>query len=470
MFLDISEKPMSDAFVTDPIVTNLAYHIVRLPGPIASTDAILDAEFADGYELFSINGPNAVFKNVALTGADGTDAFGKQRVSQAYSVGSYKAPYGQPAAGIFSVTSSIGINGVTPNPLRASGTLFAHGASGSWVVNQSKKYHNYIPGKSQYILESFLLGSSVSGSIKRVGYFDDFNGIFLEQDATGSLNWVIRSNATGTVEENRVPQTEWNVNTLLSGSFQLDLTKTQLLFIDFQWLGVGRVRCGFVHDGRVYLTQTFDHSNYTDKVYMAQPNLPIRSEVRNVTDASGSMEVICATVHSEGGSSDIGRTWAVSTNATLRSLASGSTLPVLAIRLKNSYNGYPNRGFVIPKEVKGFATDRSVLLRLLKLPNQSYITTGSGWVSVNEDSVVEYNVSATAFTDGRELSNGFIPASGTGNAISPSQDTEQSNALSDNFIAQNYYSTDSEIYVVVLTNLTGTATTVGASMQWGEVY
>jgi len=41
--------------------------------------------------------------------------------------------------------------------------------------------------------------------------------------------------------------------------------------------------------------------------------------------------------------------------------------------------------------------------------------------------------------------------------------------VQDNYIAQNYDSTDSEIYIVTATNLTGNATTVGASLQWVEV-
>ncbi len=457
--------------VTDGISPDSAYHIVRMPGPIEETDDALDLQFQSGYELLNIYGPNAVFRSSTIAGAGSADAFGRSRVSQAYSVGSYKAPYGQPAPGIISVTSSIGINGVVPNPYRASGTLYAHGPSGSWAVNQSKKYHNYTPGKSQYILQSFVLGNPTSGSIKRIGYFDDYNGIFLEQDATGSLNWVIRSNATGTITENRVPQSQWNINTLLDSHFVPDFTKTQLLFIDFQWLGVGRVRVGFIHDGRAYLTHVFDHSNYIDRVYMAQPTLPIRSDIHNVANASGSFEIICAAVSSEGGSSDIGRTWAASTNASLRSLSSGSSLPVIAIRLKNNINGYPNRAFVKLVNAHAFATDRSVLFRVYRLPNQSYLTTGSAWVSVNEDSVVEYNVSATAHTDGRELLNGFVAASGTGTGnFTSAQDQEASNSVLDNFIAQNYDSTDSEIYAMVITNLTGTGTTVGAAFQWTEVY
>lgn len=453
------------------------HKIVKIPDWVLPDDEnFLNSIGREGWELVHIYNQHAYLKTAGAGAFSDSgnlnsayDAFGRQRVAQPYTIGDYKAPYGQPAVNTL-LKSSSGAS-ITNNTYRASGTIAVSGSSGSYAIVQSKKYHNYMPGKSQYVLQSFLMGAPTSGSIKRVGYFDDLNGIFLEQDQTGSLNWVIRSNASGSVQETRVPQSQWNINTLQSGSFILDVTKVQLLTIDFQWLGVGRVRCGFSYKGTEALTHVFDHTNVSTMVYLAQPNLPIRAEVRSALDGStGSMELICASVQSEGGFAEAGKTWAVST-PTLQTVASGSSKPVLAIRLKNSYNGYPNRGYVIPKIAEVFATDRSQRYRLLKLPNQSYLTTASAWTSVNDESLVEYNVSMSAFTDGREILNGFVAASGTGTGnFSSAKDVQSGNATINNFIAQNYDSTDSEIYVVVSTNLTGTDTTVGAGIQWEEIY
>ena len=91
-------------------------------------------------------------------------------------------------------------------------------------------YHHYLPGKSQLILESFCLGTARANTVKRIGYFDDRNGIFLQQAGDGSLSFVLRSYITGGVGNTVIPQ-------------------AQLIMIDFQWLGVGRIRIGFVHDG-----------------------------------------------------------------------------------------------------------------------------------------------------------------------------------------------------------------------------
>lgn len=453
------------------------HKIIKIPDWVTpESEDFLNQLGREGWELVHLYNQHAYLK-AAGAGAysdggnvnAGYDAFGRQRIAELYTLGDYKSPYGQPSMGLL-LQSSSGAS-ITPNPYRSSNTIAVSGSSGSYAVMQSRKYHNYMPGKSQLIYQSFLMGAAVSGSIKRVGYFDDNNGIFLEQDQTGSLHWVIRSNASGQIDEHRVPQTQWNINTLLSGSFILDLTKVQLIAIDFQWLGVGRVRCGFSYKGTEVLTHVFDHTNQDTMVYMSQPNLPVRGEVRSALNGStGSIEFICASVQSEGGFAEAGRTWAISTT-TLQSVASGSTKGILAIRLKNTYNGYANRGYVIPTIAELYATDRSQAYRLIKLPNKSYITTGSTWTSVNDESIVEYNTNISAFTDGREILNGFVAASGTGTGnFNSARDSQLGNATIGNFMAQNYDSTDSEIYLVVAKNLTADATTVGAGMQWQEIY
>jgi hypothetical protein len=84
---------------------------------------------------------------------------------------------------------------------------------------------------------------------------------------------------------------------------------------------------------------------------------------------------------------------------------------------------------------------------------------------------VEYNVTATSYTDGHEFLNGFVAAggSGVGNAASGiSQRAGTTNKI--NYIAQNYDSTESDLYAVVVTNMTSTSTDVAAGMVWKEVY
>jgi len=330
-----------------------------------------------------------------------------------------------------------------------------------------------MPGKSQYILGSFVMGEAEPGVVKRIGYFDEYNGIYLEQNESGSLSWNIRSSTSGTgsLSTNSVPQSSWNVNTLLTSPITLDITKTQLIFIDFQWLAVGRVRCGFVIKGIPIVTHVFDHSNETDVAYMSNPNLPLRSEVRALTNVTGSMESICGSVQSEGGYDESGYSFSHA-NESFRSLTSGSSLPVLAIKLKNDYNGKPNRAYVRISDFSAFTDQHTVRYALYKLPHTGSLTGGT-WVSENAESVVQYNVGATtaSLINAKELGSGFLAA----NSLNPTQAAPIAGGRSGvankaNFISQNIDSNNSEIYVVVVRNMTSSTTNVGGSMLWKEIY
>jgi hypothetical protein len=401
------------------------------------------------------------------------DAFGRQMVTVPFTLGDYKHLYGIDPNFLEYIT-----NGATVayQSNKACARLTTSSNSASRIVHQSKFYHHYMPGKSQLILSSFNFYTAVPNVTKRTGYFDDNNGIYFEQTGDGTLSFVIRSYVSGSVVETRVPQSSWNrnkCNGVGPNAWTIDITKTQLIFIDFQWLGVGRVRVGFVHDGEYIVAHVFDHSNALPTVYMSTPNLPVRCEVVNVgTTTGGFIDQICSTVVSEGGYVEAGSDWAVA-SPTLRTLAAGATLPILAIRLKNAYKTYPNRMIAKMGQVNILSTGANIKYRLIKLPNISQLTVGGSWVSVDDDSGVEYMAGATAFTDGDEHLSGFVAASSQnliqtqGGAPTPSTPS----SAKKNYIVQNYDSTDSEIYVLVATNIHATdSTTVGVSMQWREIY
>jgi hypothetical protein len=451
------------------------HKIVKIPDWVTpESENYLNEIGKEGWELVHLYNQHAYLKSTAagslISGSlnASVDAFGRTRASEPFTLGDYKHTYGIENGFI---NRLVGDGSVVNNVNRSSVTLSAT-TSGSSAIHQTKMYHHYMPGKSQMILSSFVFGAPVSGSTKRTGYFDDYNGIFLEQDATGSLQLVIRSatNGTGSITEERIKQSNWNVNTLLDGDFTFDVTKTQLFYVDFQWLAVGRVRCGFVHKGITVICHVFDHTNILNVAYMQNPNLPVRCEIRNSVSATSSMEQICSTVVSEGGYSEAGKAFSVS-NDNFRALSSGSTLSVLAIRLKNSVGGLPNRSFVRVQEASVFTDQKTVRYTLSKLPSGSALTTGSAWVSTDPLSTVEYNTSGTGVTGGQILLTGFVGANSLNiNQANPLVQNQSGVSNKQNFIAQNYTSTDSEIYVLIAKNMTADATNVGGTMLWSEIY
>jgi hypothetical protein len=399
-----------------------------------------------------------------------TDAFGRIRMSSPFTLGDYKHLYGLDPNFI-----DYAVNGGTVafQPNKACARLTTSNDPSSRVVHQTKFYHHYMPGKSQQILSSFNFYAATPNVTKRTGYFDDNNGIYFEQAGDGTLSWVIRSYTTGAPQEVRKTQSQWNIDQCngQGGSlFNLDITKTQLSFIEFQWLGVGSVTVGFVHEGAFIPCHIFHHSNDLSTVYMSTPNLPVRCEIVNTGETTGAyFDQICSTVASEGGYVEAGIDWAV-TSPTLKTIASGATLPIIAIRLKTAFRTYANRMIVRMGNLKMFSDGDSIKWRLLKLPDSTYLND-TNWVDVDDDSGVQYNVDATTWTDGDELDNGWVGASTQGSQKAGG--APASNLPSEakkNYIVQNYDSTNSEIYLVVATNIGAQSTNVGAGLQWREIY
>ncbi len=399
-----------------------------------------------------------------------TDAFGRIRMSEPFTLGDYKHLYGLDPNFI-----DYTVNGasVTFQTNKACARLATTSSTTSRAVHQTKFYHHYMPGKSQQILSSINMYAPVTNVTKRTGYYDDNNGIYFEQAGDGTLSWVIRSYTTGSLLEVRKTQAEWNIDTCdgNGGSlFNIDITKTQLTFIEFQWLGVGSVTVGFVHDGSFIPCHIFHHSNELTTVYMSSPNLPVRCEILNTgTTEGGYMDQICSTVASEGGYVEAGIDWGV-TSPTLKTVTAGATLPIMAIRLKNTFRTYPNRIIVRMGNLNMFSDGDSIKWRLLKLPNDTYLNDTT-WTDVDADSGVQYCVDMTTWTHGDELDNGFVGASTQGSQkAGGAPAANMPSTAKKNYIVQNYDSSNSEIYLVVATNIGSQSTNVGAGFQWREIY
>lgn len=413
--------------------------------------------------------------NTFTLGTGSTDAFGRLRVSEAFTLGDYKHTYGIDPN--FRDTYTNG-GTVTHISNQAAARLATTNNANSRAIHQTKMYHNYMPGKSQLIKSTINFYSATTNVTKRTGYYDDLNGIYFEQNGAGVLSFVIRTDTSGTASDaRRVIQSDWNKDkcdgTGASG-FNLDITKTQIFFIDFQWLGVGRVRCGFVHNGQTIIAHEFYNSNNLPTVYMSNPNLPIRCEILNTGATTGAFfDQICSTVVSEGGYVESGIDFSIDSGQTSQSITVANGMyPVVAIRLKNTFRGYPNRVVVRSGNINVYAEEYPAYWALFKLSDLSAITLSSStWTSANADSAVEYNLTATAFTGGDRIDGGIVgttspggSAKGTGTAPV----NHPSNAKK-NFIAQNQNSTDSEIYVVCGKAIGGTSK-LWIDFQWREIY
>lgn len=432
----------------------------------------------DGYQAFDfskVDDIESLLRN--SSSATNIDAFGRLRISNPYTLGDYSHVYGEDTE---LLTKTSGSNSsISFDVLKAKAVLQVGTGTNDFTIHQSRMYHHYMPGKSQLSFQSFNFTGNRNGTNKSIGIFDDRNGVFFMQSGDGSLHLVLRSNVSGSIYDDRIPQSNWNADTC-DGSgfsqFNLNPKKTQLFWTDYEWLGVGRVRAGFVHEGKFVTAHNFYNSNLKDSVYWSNPNLPIRCDIRNYSGTNGtdSMDQICATVISEGGYSEAGIDFATITTG-YRNIAAQSSLPVISIRLKTGYYGQPNRSVVRLGSTELYSKDQVAQYQIWRLIGSSSLLGGS-WVSADDQSVVEYNIGATGYlTSGAIMIDaGIIPTAGigAGNTTAGVSNVAVVSSAKRGYISQNIDSTDSNIFSIVFKNIAGAgqanSTDVLAALQWRE--
>ena len=325
--------------------------------------------------------------------ATGSDAFGRLRVSQPETLFDSQNRYVD--GGHFSSDNSGG-GSVLYNPNSSNFTLSVSGV-GDEVIRQAKRPTLYQPGKSLLIMNTFAFNPLVPNLRQRVGYFTVQNGIFLEADGT-DLYIVKRSYTSGSAVDTRIAQSNWNsdaFNGAGASGITLDVSKTQILWTDIEWLGVGSVRVGFVIDGVFYIAHSFHHANIETDVYMTTASLNCRYELTS-TGASGNMRQICSTVVSEGGYQPTPPQKYVGGGTVGKRLANAGTLyPLASIRLDPTT---PD-AVVVPAQIDFLSLD--VRYGEVRLVEGTTLTGASFSNSVS--AVVETDTSATAMTGGETV-------------------------------------------------------------------
>jgi len=185
------------------------------------------------------------------------------------------------------------------------------------------------------------------GLTKKIGYFSsstsspystNLDGLYMFSEAGKDIGIAIYK--SGSVTESTY-QSSWNLDTMdgngISG-INIDWSLNQIIVIDFEWLGVGRVRWGLVVNGLIVYFHESNHANNITGIYMSTPNQPLRWEVRQSGVSGGSMDYICGSVNSEGSINDIGLV--LSDNCGTNDLqlnSSGTTYAAAGIRLKTTH-------------------------------------------------------------------------------------------------------------------------------------
>lgn len=340
-----------------------------------------------------------------------TDAFGRLRVSEPHTL--FDSQH-QDVENDKWDTLITGSGTKTHLPNESAIKLEIATANGDSIIRETLRTMPYQPGKSLLIMNTFAMGTPKANVVQRVGYFGANNGIYLENDS-GSNYLVLRSSVTGSVVETKVAQTDWNIDKFDGTGYSgqgtaeehqngIDVGKSNLFWIDVEWLGVGDVRCGFLVDGILKTAHVFHNDNRNSTTYMRSAILPLRYEIFNkgVTSSNTTMRQICSTVVSEGGYTQINQTRSASNPLTGKNLVNLTNNPMVSIRLKTDRLN----AVVTPVAVDLYGL-QATAYKYRVFENVTSLTDAS-WTTTDSASAVEYDISATAMTGGTLLKEGIF--------------------------------------------------------------
>ena len=399
---------------------------------------------------------NVNVEPTVIGGGDGStayDAFGRLRVSEPYTLFDSQNRYA--VDNQFDTSTATG-GTLTYLANEATASMNVTSTSGSEVVRQTFRTMTYQPGKGLLVLATFVMATAKTNLRQRCGYFGTQNGLFFQLNDT-TKSFILRTYIGGSVDDTtrKVDQSAWNGDKLDgtgASGLTLDLTKPQILWMDFEWLGVGNVRCGFIINGQYIVCHTYQNANVTGtSVYMTTAILPVRYEITNTgaTSGSSSLKQICSSVVSEGGLEPTSIDH-VARRATALTGVGTTLLPLVSIRLASTALG----AVVLPSAVKVIPTSADDFeIQLVK----NATLTGASYSAVASDANVEFDVAATAMTGGTICQIEYAASSNQGTSpLNPIA------AFNWDYQLGASLAGDSDVYTIGVKTFSGTGDIIGS--------
>ena len=326
-------------------------------------------------------GYNIMDSAVTIKDSANLDAFSRLRVSNPLILHNSQFTYDLAPLIMEQITNGTGATVTYDSTNRCALMTFASTPTGGKAYMQSYEYLPYQPGRSQLIFVTFNMLSAVANVLKFAGYSDGVNGIEFQLNGTTKQFTVYSGSSAG---NETVAQSSWNLDKLDgtgASGITLDITKTQILVIDVQALYVGRVRVGFDMGGEIVYAHEFKHANQATYPYIQSANLPVRCGMTCTATVSTTMNFICSAVISEGGSEDINvYGYTFSTAASRAIAAAGSSIQLISLRPKLTFNGITNRSRVAFIDVEIYLDGNGAIKWELVV---GQAITGGTWTDVN---------------------------------------------------------------------------------------
>jgi hypothetical protein len=389
--------------------------------------------------------------------ADSTnlDAFSRLRVSEPFNIFSSSLVN---SSGDTNFESYVSGGSITYNSDKSE-IQFTVTNIGDRVLMEQHGYNFYQPGKSQLIITTGVFGTPTPNVVKRIGYYNDSDGLFFQCSGT-TFGINLRTSTSGSIVDTFIPQSEWNIDTLNTGSTlnpsgkHLDITKTNIYIIQFQWLGVGRCIYALDIDGVIQPVHALLNANNKFEVYMATGSLPIRYEVISEGGSDSTFKQICSSVISEGGQEDFGYLHSISNGLTTRTFSTKQS--VISARLSPFLNNKINRIKVEPIIVDIFTTTTTVnayweLILQRGYLGESNLAGSPTWVDLDK-SGIEYSVNGTTTSGGTVIDSGYISTS-----VQAGNRTGGSVLKSNDFLSLNMSGDTSDYLHLVITPSTNSS-------------
>ena len=334
---DNHQVSVSNFPVTQPISA------VVLPLPAGAATAA--NQLPNNHEVTVTNFASAPTGGTVTIGDSANlDAFSRLRVAEPKQLFQTQMAYDLDPIDMESGATGTGVAPVFDTNVRIADLAITAGTGTSFM--QSYQYIQYQPGKSQLMFMTFVFGVGVANITKDIGYFDSENGAFIRQNGTNGIQAVLRTSTSGSVVDQIIDSANFNLDTLdgtgISG-LTFNEVNSQILVIDLQFLGMGRVRLGFDITGTIFYFHEFVNANNIAVPYMQTAALPVQILMTATASGAGStFKFKCASVVSEGGVSNVPTALANTPEVTFTA-ASGTRTHAISIRPKLLFKGLTNR-------------------------------------------------------------------------------------------------------------------------------
>jgi hypothetical protein len=343
------------------------------------------------------------------------DAFGRLKVAEPQTLFDAQLTYDlQPLLYEQIKTGAVAETQITHDSTnRRAQIIFNACPTGKICAMQTYEHFRYQPGKSHEIFITFNFGAAVTNTRAIAGYYDSQadTGFFFSQESAGGLYFNINS-ATSTGDQTAL-QSAWNVDKLDGtgkSGVTLDITKDQILYIDFQALYVGRVRFGFVIGGRLIICHEFLNSNTKTSPYIETANLPVFVGMTSAGTVTRTIYFNCCSVISNGGVDEtVG--YEFSTPDTSVTAGNSTDTHLISLRPRTTFNSITNRVKFASLEIDLIVTGNTPVY--WKLCIGQAFSVAPTYANINATySAFEYGTGGTlSGSPTLVIDSGYIPAS-----------------------------------------------------------